>query len=90
MQFSETVDPQVDTEKVQQTPKPAAQFPSAVPLLPEHSDDVKHVPLISSEDELDFPVHWLKNNKLTFQGMIYTYALFIHNWRQSSFYVSAQ
>ena len=63
VQFSETVDPHEDTEKVQHTPKPAAQFPSAVPLLPEHSEDVQHVPLVSSEDVLDLPVHWLKKTK---------------------------
>ena len=72
MQFSVTVDPQEDTEKMQHTPKPEAQFPSADPFLPAHSDDVKHVPLISSEDVLDFPVHWLKKNGLIFQGISHT------------------
>ena len=31
---------------MQQTPKPEAQFPSAVPPLSEHSVDEKHVPLL--------------------------------------------
>ena len=41
---------------VQQTPKPAAQFPSIVPPLLVHSDEVKHVPYIVLSD---LAVHWL-------------------------------
>ena len=41
---------------VQQTPNPAAQFPSIEPPLLEHSDEVKHVPYISLSD---LAVHWL-------------------------------
>jgi hypothetical protein len=36
--------------KVQQTPNPAAQFPSTVPLLSVHSVDVRHVPYIAESD----------------------------------------
>jgi hypothetical protein len=43
VQFCETVPPQLDTETTQQTPKDAAQFPSAVPRLL-HSVAVIHVP----------------------------------------------
>ena len=34
----EIVEPQIEVEMTQQTPKPAAQFPSAVPPLVEHSE----------------------------------------------------
>ena len=46
--------PQVVVEITQQTPKPAAQFPSAVPPLVEHSELVEQVPEVVLE--LD-PVH---------------------------------
>ena len=42
--------------KVQQTPNPAAQFPSTVPLLLEHSVSVIQVPYIV---ESEVAVHWL-------------------------------
>jgi len=41
-----TVLPEAETEKTQQTPNPAAQFPCADPPLEEHSADVKQVPLL--------------------------------------------
>ena len=44
---------------VQQTPNPAAQFPSALPPLLVHSDAEKQVPNTFTDPE-DFPVHWLK------------------------------
>ena len=31
---------------LQQTPNPTAQFPSALPPLELHCDDVKHVPFV--------------------------------------------
>ena len=57
MQFSFTVDPQVLAKKTQQTPNPAAQFPSEVPDFELHSEDVKQVPYIEVSD---LAVHWLK------------------------------
>ena len=44
--LEETEEPQVEVVTTQQTPKPAAQDPLAVPLLPEHSEEVKHVPVV--------------------------------------------
>ena len=41
---------------VQQTPNPAAQFPSMEPPFDEHSEAVKHVPYIVLSD---LAVHWL-------------------------------
>jgi len=38
--FVDTVELQVDVEIIQQTPNPAAQFPSAVPLFVVHSEEV--------------------------------------------------
>ena len=64
MQLFVTVDPQVEVTKVQQTPKPDAQFPSAVPDLLLHSEDEKQVPLTSVEEVEEAPVHWLKNTSL--------------------------
>ena len=49
--------------KVQQTPNPAAQFPSPLPPLLVHSDLEKQVPNTSTEPE-DFPVHWLKRKNI--------------------------
>jgi len=42
--FVETVSPQALLDTIQQTPNPAAQFPSDVPLLLLHSELVMHVP----------------------------------------------
>ena len=44
MQFCPIDDPVEDTEKTQQTPKPAAQVPAADPPRLLHSTDVKQVP----------------------------------------------
>jgi len=41
--------PQVVVEMIQQTPNPAAQFPSAVPDFEVHSELVKHVPMVVDE-----------------------------------------
>ena len=38
--------PQVEEDTTQHTPNPAAQDPLAVPLLPVHSEEVKHVPVV--------------------------------------------
>ena len=40
------IEPHVEVEITQQTPKPAAQFPSALPPLLVHSLEVKQVPLM--------------------------------------------
>ena len=40
----ETTDPQVEVETTQQTPKAAAQEPSAVPVMVVHSEAVTQVP----------------------------------------------
>ena len=40
------LDPQVEVDMMQQTPKPAAQEPPADPPLPAHSEVVKHVPKV--------------------------------------------
>ena len=45
----------------QQTPNPEAQFPSAFPALLVHSVLEKHVPRTVWEEDVDAPVHWLKN-----------------------------
>ena len=42
----EMVEPQVEEEMTQQTPKPAAQEPEAAPPLLPHSEVVKQVPLV--------------------------------------------
>ena len=47
--LEETEEPQVEVDTTQQTPNPAAQDPLAVPLLPVHSDVVKHVPMVVVE-----------------------------------------
>ena len=49
---------------VQQTPNPAAQFPSIEPPLLEHSDEVKHVPYIALSD---LAVHWLGGKAKVFK-----------------------
>ena len=48
---------------VQQTPNPAAQFPSIEPPLLEHSEAVKHVPYKSLSD---LAVHWLGRKSKSF------------------------
>ena len=45
----ETVEPQVEDEITQQTPKPAAQEPLAVPALVLHSEEVRQVPIVVEE-----------------------------------------
>ena len=40
------MEPQVEVVTTQQTPNPAAQDPLAVPLLPLHSEEVRHVPIV--------------------------------------------
>ena len=42
----EMMEPQVELEMTQQTPNPAAQWPSALPPAEVHSEEVKQVPLI--------------------------------------------
>ena len=51
---------------VQQTPNPAAQFPSIEPPLLEHSLDVKQVPYIVLSD---LAVHWLGKKSKSFLGV---------------------
>ena len=48
----EILDPQVEAEMTQQTPKPAAQEPEAAPPLLAHSEVVKQVPLVEAEPAL--------------------------------------
>ena len=43
VKFSEMELALAETENMQQTPNPAAQFPWAEPLLAEHSEDVRQV-----------------------------------------------
>ena len=59
-----TVEPQVEVEMTQQTPKPAAQEPSAEPDLLEHSEELKQVPIVVEELRLvHFPlVNWTMLN----------------------------
>jgi len=47
--FVVIVAPHVVVEITQQTPNPAAQFPSAVPDFDVHSELVKHVPMVVDE-----------------------------------------
>ena len=47
--LAESEAPQVELDTTQQTPNPAAQDPLAVPLLPVHSEEVKHVPMVVLE-----------------------------------------
>ena len=49
----------ISYSKVQHTPNPAAQFPSALPPLPVHSVDEKHIPKTCSEVEEELAVHSL-------------------------------
>ena len=44
--LEESEAPQVEVDTTQQTPNPAAQDPLEVPLLPEHSEEVKQVPKV--------------------------------------------
>ena len=60
MQLLDTVDPQSDTKKVQHTPNPLAQFPSATPPLSLHSVDEKQVPKTFLVVVEDSPVHCLE------------------------------
>ena len=53
---------------VQQTPNPAAQFPSIEPPFDEHSEAVKHVPYIVLSD---LAVHWLWGKSKSFSGVIF-------------------
>ena len=45
------MEPHVEVEITQQTPKPAAQFPSALPPLLVHSLEVKQVPLMLESEK---------------------------------------
>ena len=54
VKFSEMELALAETENMQQTPNPAAQFPWAEPLLAEHSEDVRQV-LRSAEVRLSIP-----------------------------------
>ena len=47
--LEETVEPQVELDTTQHTPKPAAQVPSPVPLRLVHSEEVRHVPMVVTE-----------------------------------------
>lgn len=51
------LEPHDDTLNTQQTPKPAAQLPSTVPLALEHSLVERHVPYVAPVVDPELAVH---------------------------------